>query len=130
MKKEEVPQDDANIMQGKMTKLYYANDGEDFTGVRSVGWEPENVVLQQAWEEIDHEVADALQQVREGKASPVLYYMKKNIMEPAILAGYIGWPAFVVQWHCKPFFFSKLSKKTLEKYAFAFRISVEQLLHP
>ncbi|MFN8309084.1 MAG: hypothetical protein U0T73_03900 [Chitinophagales bacterium] len=127
MKKEDVPQDDANTLQGKMTKLYYAKDGESFTGVQSVGWEPENVVLQQAWENIGEEVQQAKSAVLNGSASPILYYMHKNLMEPQILAGYIGLPAFMVKLHFRPFFFKMLSNKTLEKYAFAFRITVAQL---
>lgn len=128
MKEEEVPQDDANMLQGKFRKLYYATDGgAHYKGVGSVGWEPENVVLEQAWEDIRERVAEARAKVLAGEASPVLYHMERTLMNPDILAGHIGWPAFVVRLHLRPFFFSRLGKKTLEKYAYAFQIKPEEL---
>jgi hypothetical protein len=129
MRKEEVPQDDENLLQGKFKKLMYATDGsEHYTEIGSVGWEAENVVLQQAWEEINEKVEDARRKVLSGEASILLYHMEKNLMDPSILSGYVGVPAFLVKLHMKPFFFSKLSKKTLEKYAYAFRMPVDEML--
>jgi hypothetical protein len=53
MKENEVPQDDANLLHGKFKKLYYVTDGtEHYKEVGSVGWEPENVLLEQALEDI------------------------------------------------------------------------------
>ncbi|MBS1593013.1 MAG: hypothetical protein JST90_01730 [Bacteroidetes bacterium] len=128
MKEEEVPQDDANMLQGKFRKLYYATDGSaHYKGVGSVGWEPENVVLEQAWEDIRERVAEAKEKVLAGGASPVLYHMERTLMTPDILAGHIGWPAFVVRLHLRPFFFGRLGRKTLEKYAYAFQISLDEL---
>jgi hypothetical protein len=128
MKEEQVPQDDANMMQGKFKKLYYATDGsERYKEVGSVGWEPENIVLEQAWEEIAEKVEEAKAKVIAGEASPILYYMEKNLMNPHILSGYVGFPAFMVRLHLKPFFYQMLGKGTLEKYAYAFRISADDM---
>jgi hypothetical protein len=129
MKKEEVPQDDADMLQGKFKKLMYATDGsEHYTEIGSVGWEAENVVLQQAWEEIDQKIEDARMQVLHGEASILLYHMEKNLMDPYILAGYVDTFPFMVKLHMKPFFFKRLSKSTLNKYAYAFRMSVKDMI--
>ena len=72
-------------------------------------------------------VEEARLKVIEGKASPVLYFMKKYIMNVSILSVYIGTLGIIVRLHMQPFFFKKLSRKTLEKYAYAFRITVEEL---
>jgi hypothetical protein len=128
MRKEEVPQDDANMLQGKFKKLMYAtDDGEHYTEIGSVGWEAENVVLQQAWEEIKEKVEAARQKVISGEASPLLYYMEKNQMDPVMLSGYVGVLPFIVRLHLRPFFYKKLSRKTLEKYAYAFRMQLEEM---
>ena len=128
VREEQVPQDDANLLQGKFKKLYYATDGsERYKEVGSVGWEAENVVLEQAWQDIHESIETARAKVISGEASPILYYMEKQLMNPDILAGHIGWPAFIMRLHLRPFFFDKLSKKTLEKYAYAFRIPVADL---
>jgi hypothetical protein len=128
MNKEQVPQDEENLNEGKLAKLYYATDDKGhYVKVNSIGWEPETVAMQQAWDVVNNEVEDARQRVINGKASPVLYYLKKNIMTPGLVASYVGTLSLIVNLHCRPFFFKRLSKKTLEKYAYTFRISVAEL---
>ena len=128
MNKEQVPQDQENLNEGKLAKLYYATDDKGhYVKVNSIGWEPETVAMQQAWEVVDDEVKEALDQVKLGKASPLLYYLRKNIMTHAMVASYAGTFGFMVRLHCIPFFFDKLSKSRLSKYAYTFRISVEEL---
>lgn len=128
MEKDQVPQDQENLNEGKLAKLYYATDEKGhYVKVNSIGWEPETVAMQQAWEVVNDEVEEARQQVLSGKASPILYYIKKNIMTTSMVASYISSFSFIVKLHCKPFFFKRLSRKTLEKYAYTFRISVEAL---
>jgi hypothetical protein len=73
-------------------------------------------------------VEAARQKVIAGKASPVLYYLKKNIMNVPMVAGYMGTLSVIVRLHMLPFVFNKLGRKTLEKYAYTFRITVEELL--
>lgn len=128
MEKDQVPQDQVNLNEGKLAKLYYATDEKGhYVKVNSIGWEPETVAMQQAWEVVNDEVEEARQKVLSGKASPLLYYIKKNIMTTSMVASYISSFGFIVKLHCKPFFFKRLSRKTLEKYAYTFRISVEAL---
>ncbi len=127
MKQDQVPQDEKNLNEGKLAKLYYATDEEGhYTKVNSIGWEPETVAMEQAWEVVNDEVEDARKKVIEGKASPVLYFLKKNIMNVPMVADYVGTMSFMVRLHMRPFFFARLSRKTLEKYAYTFRISVEE----
>ena len=128
MNKEQVPQDEENLNEGKLAKLYYATDEKGhYVKVNSIGWEPETVAMQQAWDVVNDDVEDAREKVIKGKASPILYYLKKNIMTPSLVASYVGTLSLIVKLHCRPFFFKRLSKKTLEKYAYTFRISVSEL---
>jgi hypothetical protein len=128
MKQDQVPQDERNLNEGKLAKLYYATDEQGhYTKVKSIGWEPETVAMEQAWEVVNDEVEDARRKVIEGKASPILYFLKKNIMNVPMVADYVGTMSFMVRLHMRPFFFARLSRKTLEKYAYTFRISVEEL---
>jgi hypothetical protein len=129
MQQDEVPQDEKNLNEGKLAKLYYATDANGhYTKVNSIGWEPETVAMEQAWDVVHAEVEAAHKKVIEGKASPVLYYLKKNIMNVPMVAGYMGTLSVIVRLHMLPFFFNKLGRKTLEKYAYTFRITVEELL--
>ncbi|HMG92186.1 MAG TPA: hypothetical protein VK589_19150 [Chryseolinea sp.] len=128
MNKEQVPQDEENLNEGKLAKLYYATDDKGhYVKVNSIGWEPETVAMQQAWDVVNNDVEDAREKVIKGKASPLLYYLKKNIMTASLVASYVGTLSLIVKLHCRPFFFKRLSKKTLEKYAYTFRITVSEL---
>ncbi len=128
MKQEKVPQDEENLNEGKLAKLYYATDDKGhYVKVNSVGWEPETVAMKQAWEVVDGEVDNARNKVVEGKASPILYFMKKNIMTIQLLASYVGRPGFIVRLHMMPYFYKRMSRKTMEKYAGTFRITVDEL---
>ncbi len=128
MKRDQVPQDKRNLNEGKLAKLYYATDDQGrYTKVNSIGWEPETIAMEQAWEVVNAEVEEARRKVIAGKASPILYFLKKNIMNVPMVADYVGTMSFMVRLHMRPFFFARLSRKTLEKYAYTFRISVEEL---
>lgn len=105
MKQDEVPQDKENLNEGKLAKLYYATDDKGhYVKVNSVGWEPETVAMQQAWDEVNQEVEDARTKVIEGKASPILFYLKKNIMNVPMVASYVGTLSWMVRLHMTPFF--------------------------
>ena len=129
MQQDEVPQDKKNLNEGKLAKLYYATDPKGhYTKVNSIGWEPETVAMEQAWDVVHAEVEEARQKVIAGKASPVLYFLKKNIMNVPMVAGYMGTLSIIVRLHMIPYFFKKLSRKTLERYAYTFRITIEEFL--
>lgn len=130
MNEQQVPQDKENLNEGKLAKLYYATDDNgNYVKVNSIGWEPETVAMQQAWEVVDDEVTQAIALVKAGKASPLLYHIKKNIMTFGMVASYAGTVGLMVRLHCKPWFFSRLSRQQLEKYAYTFRITVDELIH-
>ena len=129
MEKDKVPQDDENVLEGKLKVLKYATEKDGtYTKVKTVGWEPENIVLSQAWEEINERVAEVRKKVLEGKLSPIAYHREKQMFENRMLAGYTGFPTFLVWLHQKPRFFKRLSEQQLDKYAKAFRISIKELL--
>ncbi len=130
MKKNEVPQDNEAIYGDKFGDglLKYATDAEDeYTTVQSVGWEPEIVALKQAWEEVELKVAEARSSVEQGHLSPIGYYMEKKLLDPAILASYMGKWQWQIKRHMRPEIFKKLNIATLEKYAAIFGISVDEL---
>ncbi|WP_291907430.1 hypothetical protein [Chitinophaga sp. CB10] len=128
MKKEEVPQDKDNLHEGTFKQIMYAVDNSgNYVQVQSAGWEPENIALGQAWEEVNKRVETAKQKVLAGEVSPIAYYMEKNIMDLALLANYVGKFQWQVKRHMKPAVFARLSQKMLQKYADAFKISIADL---
>lgn len=128
MKKEEVPQDDANTLEGKFKVVKYAlNENGEYEKVPSVGWEPENVALQQAWSVINEQVAEARRKVEAGQCSTLAYHMEVNMMDPALLSKHAGVPARSVKRHLEPAEFAALDERTLQRYAEALQLTVAEL---
>jgi len=128
MKSKEVPQDDANMLQGKFKEpVYSVDENGNYTTVPSVGWDPKNAVMQQAWDTINEKINEVREKVLAGKLSPIAYYMEKEIMDVSLLAKHVGLWKWTVKRHLKQKHFKKLPDKTLEKYADTFDMTVEEL---
>ncbi len=128
MKKDEVPQDQSSLSASNMRELCYAVDENgNYTTALSAGWEPKTIALDNSMSLINERIAEAEQQVREGKVSPIVYYMELHKMDPTILASYVGKWVWQVKRHFKPKVFSKLNDTVLRRYADAFDISVDEL---
>lgn len=128
MKTTDVPQDDANMMQGKFREpVYSLDENGNYTTVKSVGWDPKNEVMQEAWDNINEKVNKARERVLAGKVSPIAYYIEKNIMDTKLVASYMGIWKWKVKRHMKPSVFNKLSDEIIYKYADVFGVTVEQM---
>ena len=128
MKKKDVPQDDENLFEGKFKVVKYAIDDDGNYGtVGSVGWEPENTVLNQAWDEINKKVEETKKKIEAGELSPLAYHMEKNIMDVGMLSQYMDLSKRKISKHLEPSGFNALDEKTLKKYAEVFDITVEDL---
>jgi len=127
MKKENVPQDSSSL--GKITKeVCYATDSSGkYVTELSSGWEVKTNALDVAWKDIEERIARAKQQVLNGKASPLLFFMEYRLMDINILSDYTGFWKWQIKRHLKPEIFNKLSSKKLQKYAEAFNVKVEYL---
>lgn len=129
MKSTEVPQDDANMLQGKFREpVYSLDENGKFTTVKSVGWDPKNEVMQEAWDVINEKVEATREKVLAGELSPIAFHLENNLMDVSLLAKYMGFWKFKVKRHLKPKYFNKLTDEVLEKYAEVFVISKQELL--
>ena len=127
MKKEDVPQDLSSL--GKITKeVCYATDksGRYITEL-SQGWDIKTTALDAAWKDIEERIVVAKEKVLKEEASPILFFMEKQLMDIGILAGYTGFWKWQIKRHLKPEIFRKLSNKKLQKYAKVFNVKVEEL---
>lgn len=127
MKKEDIPQDKTHLSTFTREVLYAQNKEGHYEKLLSEGWNVKNDALNNAWEDLNIQIEKAKKDVLEGRTSPIEYYMKLQIMELDILAGYTGIWQFNIKRHFKPNVFNKLKDKTLKKYAKAFDITLEEL---
>jgi len=128
MKAKEVPQDDADMMRGIFREPVYSVDEKgNYTTVKSVGWDPKNEVMQQAWDNINEKIEAVRQKVLTGKLSPIAFYMEKQIMDTGLLAKYMGLWRWKVKRHLKPKYFNRLSDDILQRYAEIFDLTSAEL---
>ncbi|MEI6883182.1 MAG: hypothetical protein WCO02_01740 [Bacteroidota bacterium] len=113
---------------GQYRELLFSYD-EKGNFQKSVGYHnnDERIVLQQAWDLFADRIEEARQKVLAGKASPIVYYMEKILADSMSLSMMAGVSIWKLKLHCKPYFFKRLGNRTLEKYAQAFNITIEQL---
>ncbi len=117
-----------NKAYGQYRELSYSyQDGGKFEKTVGFHGEADRLILQQAWDLFQERIEDARQRVLSGKASPVVYYMEKNLLDPLNLSMMAGISLWRVKWHFKPGVFNRLKNKTLLKYAEAFNITIDQL---
>jgi len=129
LKAKDVPQDDANMLQGKLREpIYSLDENGNYTTVKSVGWNPKNEVMKEAWDQVNEKVEHARNKVLSGEMSPLGYYIEKNIMDIGLVAKYMGIWRWTAKRHLKPNIFARLKEETLEKYAQVFNITKEQLI--
>ncbi len=131
MKKDQVPQDDGSLAKKNISELCYAVDENGhYTTVSSTGWEAKTLALNESLDLIEERIAASEHAVLAGKVSPIAYYMELHRMDVALLASYVGIHRWFVKRHFHPKRFLQLKEKTLQKYANAFGITVEQLRNP
>ena len=130
MKKEEVPQDKSSLSKSNVRELCYATDKDgNYTTVLSEGWEPKTIALNNSIQDIEERIQKANQDIKEGKSSPIVFFMELHKMDVPTLASYVGMWQWRVKRHFKPAVFAKLNDKVLAKYAEAFEITVDELKH-
>jgi hypothetical protein len=130
MKKDEVPQDESNLASANIREVYYAVDEDgNYTTALSTGWEAKKIALDKSMDALEEWIDDAKEKIKAGEASPILYFMYLNKMDVPVLSGYTGYWIWRVKRHLKMKHFRNLSPKILQKYADAFEISVEELVH-
>ncbi len=128
MKKSDVPQDHSQMEKAKMTEVLYVTDeNNQYTTERSRGWEAKTLALDESIELINERIREAKENIKNGTGSPIHYYMEVNRMDWSVLSAYAGKWAWFVKNDAKPRNFKKLNDKTLQKYADAFGISLDDL---
>jgi predicted transcriptional regulator len=129
MKLDEVPQDEAYLIEGKIRDVCYVVDKDGhYTRALSMGWTPKNEAMKLAWDRIYEHAEEIRRQVLEEKFSPIAFYMEINAMDVATLADYMGIPKRKVRKHLRVKEFNKLTQDMLARYAEVLNITPAELV--
>jgi hypothetical protein len=127
MKKEALPQDESSLKGFSKEVCYVKNSEGKYESDLSSGWDVKSEALNNAWEDINEQIAEAKKAINSGEKSPVYYYFIKHLMDFQVLSGYTGFWKFSIKKHMTPYGFKKLNDKKLTKYAKAFDITIDEL---
>ena len=128
MKKEDVPQDLVYYRDNVCRDIMYAVDENGhYTSVVSDGWDVKNDALGAVWDDIREQCEEIRCRVIAKEVSPLAYHIKKSLQDVGMLSAYSGIPKRKIRKHLKYEEFMKIDKDTLQKYADAMRITVEEL---
>lgn len=109
--------------------MYHYEQGKEFTHEAEYRNQYNQAMAQQAWDLFQERIEQAKTLVQQGKASPILYFMEKALLNPRDLSMHVGLPLFRVKRHLKSNVFSRLSDAILARYASAFDITPYELKH-
>ncbi len=127
MQKKDVPQDPSKLDNFTREVCYAVDENGNYITALSTGWEVKSTALGVAWHDIDERVRNARNEVLEGRASPVLFFMELRLMDIGIVSAYTGYWKWTIRRHLKAGVFQRLSRKKLRKYAEVFDVSVDEL---
>ncbi len=127
MKKTDIPQDMSALENVGRELCYALDENGNYATAQSKGWEVKANALDLAWKDIENRIEKAKLKVKNGEASPLLFFMESRLMEPGIVSAYTGFWKWQIKRHLNPAVFEKLSERKLQKYAELFEISVEEL---
>ena len=127
MKKEDLPQDSSALAKFTREMCYVVDEKGNYVTGLSSGWEVKSTALDATWKDIDERIRSVRKKVVDKEASPILFFMEWRLMDLDILSAYTGFWKWRIKRHLKPQVFQKMSQFTLEKYAKAFNITIEDL---
>ena len=127
MKKDRVPQDDAQLLNGMREVQYAVDENGKYVQVLSRGWDPKNAALQHALDTAAERAQLARAQVQAGELSPLGFHMERALMDPSLLAQYAGLRVRRVKKLLTPKGFAQAASAELEALASALGCSVAAL---
>ena len=126
MEIKDIPQDDSESYHGHLKVIYGTRDGRYEAGTSS-GWQDEAYATEMAVAELDEQTRAAREAVARGEYSPLYYHMFRFRHDESGLAMAAGVWKWQLRRHLRPEIFAKLPDKTLQKYADALQISIDEL---
>ena len=126
MEIKDIPQDDSESYHGHLKVIYGTRDGR-YEAAPSSGWQDEAYATEMAVAELDEQTRAAREAVARGEYSPLYYHMFRFRHDETGLAMAAGVWKWQLRRHLRPEIFAKLPDKTLQKYADALQISIDEL---
>lgn len=126
MKKIDIPKEKNEAVNGQSKVMYAPDENGEFKRFQ-YGSKVEEYATKIAVNEYETLKKEALEKIKRKETSAIEYFMYKNRMDLPTLASITGIFQFRIKKHLKVKGFENLNDKTLEKYARAFNIEINDL---
>lgn len=127
MLERDVPQEGNATLGGHRKAVYARGANGKIQMVQSAGWEVEEIVTQQAVDDLNRLTEEARHRVALGQTSALEFHMHKARMDICLLAQTTGLWQWRIRRHFRPDLFSQLSPSLLQRYADAMGLTIDQL---
>ncbi len=107
--------------------MYAIDENGRYAPVISDGWNVKNDALGIVWDDIREQCEAIRCQVMDKKTSPLAYHLKKSLLDISLLSAYSGVPKRKIRKHLRYEDFLRADAATLQLYAEAMRITVDEL---
>ena len=104
-------------------KLHFYFDGKEWVEK----WDESMEACEMVMTNLIQELEPIRNQVLAGELSPLAYHIQSKFFSISLLSSYTGIAKRHIKRHLKPDHFNQLDEETLQNYASAFGISVEEL---
>lgn len=121
-----MPQD-GGVIDPMQHSIYAVDEDGKFVAVRSVGWGVTNLLSIQAMEEFRSKIELKMEEVKQGRWSPLAVYLVVSGLSPASLSQVSGVSWLKVRLHLRPWFFRRMSAADARRYAEVFGIDPSRL---
>ena len=127
MKVKDIPQDNNSSMQGETKLVYARSDNGKIQSAQTSGWDVEELVLEQALDEVHRLAREAYVRAAAGRTSPLEFHMYNQRMDLPMLAQAVGRFQWMVRRDFNPARFARLSRDKLLPYAQVMNLDPETL---
>jgi hypothetical protein len=127
MRERDVPQEGNATLAGHRKAVYAVAEDGRVRLVASRGWEVEEIVTQQAVQDLERLAREARERALAGLTSPLEVHMYRARMDLALLSQTTGLWRWRIRRHFRPRVFARLSLPLRRRYADALGVSLEAL---
>lgn len=127
MLERDVPQEGNRTLDGHHKALYAKGPDGKLRLTQSAGWEVEEIVTQQAIDDLLRLTEDARLRFSAGQTSALEYHMHRLRMDVPLLSQLTGLWQWRIRRHFRPAIFARLTPALRTRYAEAMGLTLEQL---
>jgi hypothetical protein len=127
MRERDVPQEGNATLAGHRKAVYAVAEDGRVRLVASSGWEVEEIVTQQAVQDLERLAREARERALAGLTSPLEVHMYRARMDVALLSQTTGLWRWRIRRHFRPDVFARLSLALRQRYADVLGLSLESL---